>query len=176
VTEHAAHDTRLDRWEHASEWPLTAAALLFLGAYAWPILDTDLPGSVRVLCHTVTWATWALFAIDYGARLYLAEHRRAFIRGNLFDLLVVAVPLLRPLRLLRLVTVLAVLNRLAGDSLRGHLVTYVVGATSLLAFVAALATLESSAAPRTRTSRPSETRCGGPQPRSPPSDTATGTP
>jgi voltage-gated potassium channel len=133
---------RFDRWTQAIEWPLTGAALLFLGAYAWPILDVDLPARILALCQAVTWATWALFVLDYGVRLYLAQHRRAFVADNVFDLLVVALPLLRPLRLLRLVTLLAVLNRLAGHSLRGHLVTYAVGATSLLVFVAALATLD----------------------------------
>lgn len=38
MTEH-----RRDRWERAAEWPLTAAAVLFLAAYAWPILDPELP-------------------------------------------------------------------------------------------------------------------------------------
>ena len=61
---------------------------------------------------------------------------------NIFDLLVVALPLLRPLRLLRLLTLLHVLNRHVAGSLRGRVVIYVIGATALVLFVASLAILD----------------------------------
>lgn len=130
------------RWERRAELPLTAAALLFLAAYAWPILDPDLPQAWRSAFLIVTWATWALFAVDYLARLALSEKRRRFVRQNLLDLLVVAVPLLRPLRLLRLVTLLSFLNRHASSRLRGKVVTYAVGGTLLLVLVGGLAVLD----------------------------------
>lgn len=130
------------RWEVRAELPLTAAALLFLVAYAWPILEPDLPAVWRSTFLAITWITWALFLIDYLARLVLAEQRRAFVRHNLLDLVIVAVPLLRPLRLLRLVTLLSVLNRHAGARLRGKVVTYAIGGTLLLVLVGALAGLD----------------------------------
>ena len=130
------------RWEAAAEWPLTVAALVFLGAYAWPILDQDLAAPWPGLCWIATWVAWSAFAIDYLARLALSVRRGAFVRSNLFDLAVVVLPLLRPLRLLRLVTLLNVLNRHAGSSLRGQVIVYVCGATTLIMFVAALALLD----------------------------------
>jgi voltage-gated potassium channel len=90
----------------------------------------------------VAWAAWALFVVDYLVRLALATERGKFFVRNIFDLLVVALPLLRPLRLLRLVTLLHVLNRHAGGSLRGRVVVYVAGAASLILFVASLAILD----------------------------------
>jgi voltage-gated potassium channel len=135
-------ESRLDRWERRAEWPLTVAALLFLIAYAWPILDPELPSSVRRTLGLVAWAAWALFVVDYLVRLALATERGKFFVRNVFDLLVVALPLLRPLRLLRLVTLLHVLNRHAGGSLRGRVVVYVAGAASLILFVASLAILD----------------------------------
>ena len=135
-------ESRLDRWERRAEWPLTVAALLFLVAYAWPILDPELPSGVRRALGLVAWAAWALFVVDYLVRLALATERGKFFVRNLFDLLVVALPLLRPLRLLRLVTLLHVLNRHAGASLRGRVVVYVAGAASLILFVASLAILD----------------------------------
>ncbi|MBM6403625.1 two pore domain potassium channel family protein [Phycicoccus sp. CSK15P-2] len=51
-------------------------------------------------------------------------------------------PLLRPLQLLRLVTLLGVLNRKAGGSLRGRVAVYVVGGTLTVIVVAALAMLD----------------------------------
>lgn len=135
-------ESRRLRWEIRAEWPLTVAALLFVVAYAWPILDPDLPAPWPFVFLTITWATWALFAVDYLARFVLSRQRRTFVRHNLFDLIVVAVPLLRPLRLLRLVTLLSVLNRHAGARLRGKVLTYVVGGTVLIVLVGALAGLD----------------------------------
>ena len=34
-----------ERWERATHWPLMAAAVAFLVAYAWPILDPGLPAA-----------------------------------------------------------------------------------------------------------------------------------
>jgi voltage-gated potassium channel len=117
-------------------------ALLFLGAYAWPILDPALSTPWVRACDAMTWVAWATFAVDYVVRLGLAQNRGRFFRRNLLDLAVVVLPLLRPLRLLRLVRVLEVLNRAAADSLRGRVAVYVVGGTALVLFVAALAALD----------------------------------
>lgn len=135
-------EERRARWERAAEWPLTALAVLFLGAYAWPILDADLQEPWLALCRVVTWLSWAAFALDYLVRLGLSHRRTAFIRGNLVDLAVVALPLLRPLRLLRLVTVLRVLNRHAAASVRGRVAVYVAGSVVLVLIVGALAILD----------------------------------
>jgi voltage-gated potassium channel len=142
VTVVEAGEARRLRWEARAEWPLTAAALLFLLAYAWPILDPGLPRPWVTVLRGITWATWALFAVDYLVRLGLSTHRGLFVRRNLFDLLVVILPLLRPLRLLRLITLLTVLNRHAGSSLRGKVVTYAAGGTILVVLVGALAGLD----------------------------------
>jgi voltage-gated potassium channel len=130
------------RWENAVEWPLLGAALAFLAAYAWPILDPDLSPALQRLCDVVTWTAWAAFAVDFAVRLTLATNRRRYFLRHLHDLAVIALPLLRPLRLLRLLTVLGALNRRAGSSLRGRVVVYVVGATTLLTAIASLAMLD----------------------------------
>lgn len=130
------------RWEAQAEWPLTIAALAFFAAYAWPILNPDLQPRWVSLSLVVTWGTWALFAGDYIARTLLSRQRRVFVRQHVFDLVVVAVPVLRPLRLLRLVTLLSVLNRHAGSRLRGRVVTYAVAGTVLIVLTAGLAGLD----------------------------------
>jgi voltage-gated potassium channel len=135
-------ESRRQTWERQADWPLTIAAVLFLVAYAAPILRPDLVSPLPTVCWFVTWAAWGLFVVDYIARLALSHDRVAFVRGNLFDLAVVALPLLRPLRLLRLITLLSVLNRYAGGSLRGRVAVYVAGSTALVLFVASLAVLD----------------------------------
>ncbi len=135
-------DPRRERWEDATDWILTLAALLFLVAYAWPIIDPGLAEPWRSVLRWVTWLAWIWFAVDYAARVWLSADRTRFVRTHLPDLAVIVLPLLRPLRLLRLVTLLNVLNRHAGRSLRGRVAVYVVGATTLLMFIAALAVLD----------------------------------
>jgi voltage-gated potassium channel len=133
---------RLERWIERTEWPLMVAALAFLVAYAWPILDRDLPAGALLACTTITWVAWTAFTVDFVARVVLASDRRRYVLRHLHDLAVIALPLLRPLRLLRLVAVIGVLNRQAGSSLRGRVVVYVAGTTTLLSALSALAMLD----------------------------------
>ncbi len=141
--------TRVQRWQQATEWPLTGAAALFLAVYAWPIIDPHLPAPIDRACRLVQWVTWIAFVIDYVVRLVLADHRTRYLLHHLLDLAVVALPLLRPLRLLRLVVVLDVVNRRAESSLRGKVAVYVGGGSALLAFCGALAVLDAErASPR----------------------------
>ncbi|GAB3577923.1 potassium channel family protein [Leifsonia lichenia] len=131
----------LERWHRTTEWPLTGAAALFLVAYAWEVI-ADLSGPPLVVAETVIWLTWGVFLVDYFVCLLLAPNRWRWFYTHLFDLAIVVLPMLRPLRLLRLVTILSVLQRTAGAAFRGRVVVYVVGAGALLVFTAALAALD----------------------------------
>jgi voltage-gated potassium channel len=135
-------DERVRNWEQKTEWPLAVIALLFLGAYAWPILDGNLNSALHGLCSAVDYAAWAAFVVDYVVRLSLADRRGHYFWHHLPDLAVIALPVLRPLRLLRLVMLLKVLNREATQSLRGRVAIYVTGAFVLLVFCASLAVLD----------------------------------
>lgn len=129
-------------WERRSEWPLAAAAGLFLLVYAWPILDPGISHRSHRACDHISYAIWVIFAVDYVIRVALTEHRVRYIGRHIPDLAVIALPLLRPLRLLRLVYLIRALNRGAMASLRGRIIVYVTGATTLLIFCAALAVLD----------------------------------
>lgn len=130
-----------DTWHRRTEWPLSIAALLFLGAYAWPILQTDLDAHVRRACRLTEYLASGAFAVDYAARLILTTQRSRFVRTHLFDLATLVLPLLRPLRLLRLVVLMRVLNRRATAAFRGRVVLYVVSSAAVVILVAALAAL-----------------------------------
>lgn len=129
---------RLERWQRAVEWPLVAAALVFLLAYGLPIVIQVSP-AVGHWCDAFILLTWLLFAMEYLVRFALAPRKAAFVRTNLLDLFVIALPILRPLRLLRLVALLSVLNRAGAQTLRGRVIVYVVGGASLLVLCAGLA-------------------------------------
>jgi len=129
------------RWEKLTEWPLTAAAVIFLVAYASPIIWPGEDPRLTVLCRAAVWVTWGVFAVDFGVRVALAERRGRYVLKHWLDVLIIALPLLRPLRLLRLVTLLKVLNRRATSGLRGRVAIYVAGGSALLAVCGALAEL-----------------------------------
>jgi voltage-gated potassium channel len=130
-----------ERWQRRADGPLTAAALLFLGAWSWPILQPGISHGWHRACDVAAWAVWAIFALDYGIRFVLSRDRMGFVRHSVLDLLIVVLPIFRPLRLLRLVKLLGVFNRRAGTSLRGRVAAYVIGGTALVLYVAAVAEL-----------------------------------
>ena len=129
-------------WTRHTEYPLAAAAALSLAAYAWPILNPAMPHSLKRTCALIVYVVWALFAVDYLCRLALARHKRRFVWRNMLDLISIALPVLRPLRLLRLIALLRVLNRKATSSLHGRVAVYVGSSAALIIFVAALAVLD----------------------------------
>jgi voltage-gated potassium channel len=133
---------RRKRWEAAGEIPLAVASLAFLAAYAWPILDLGLSATLVSLCSWVVWGSWAVLVADFLVRLVLSESRSRFILSTPLELATIALPLLRPLRLLRLLTLLAAVNRHAGSTLRGRVGIYVASSMLLVVFVASLAVLD----------------------------------
>jgi voltage-gated potassium channel len=127
------------RYEELSEWPLVALAVLFVAAYAWGVLRPDLPHWLLTTLHAVTVVAWPVFLTDYVLRLFLARHRWAFVRRNWVDGVAVALPLLRPLRIISLVRVARVLDRRLTSSLHGRVAAYVTLTASLVVFMASLA-------------------------------------
>jgi len=47
------------------------------------------------------WVIWAIFALELGVKTYLAPARGRYLKLHWFDVLIVAVPFLRPLRIIR---------------------------------------------------------------------------
>jgi voltage-gated potassium channel len=89
-----------------------------------------------------TWIVWSLFVVDYIIRLSLAPDRRRWFVRHLFDLLIVALPLMRPLRLLRLVVLVGALQKAVGDAVRGRILIYTITGVVLLVYVASLAIVD----------------------------------
>lgn len=132
----------MKHWERVTAWPLGASAVVFLIAYSWPILDLGLPRWLVVTCHVLVWFTWALFAVDAVVRFALNKNRKRYLAIHLFDLAIIVLSLWRPLKLLRLATMIRFLNRRASRSLRGRLVIYAAAGCALLLFCGSLAILD----------------------------------
>jgi voltage-gated potassium channel len=86
--------------------------------------------------------TWGILVADFLVRLALSKNRGRFVLSTPLEIATIALPLLRPLRLLRLLTLLGAVNRHAGNTLRGRVGIYVAGSMALVVFVASLAVLD----------------------------------
>jgi voltage-gated potassium channel len=132
------------RWERRTNGPLFWLALLFVAVLLAPLLVQLQPRQMAALT-AVGAAIWAAFAVDYAARLFLAQERRRFVRTHRLDLLVVLLPLLRPLRALLLVrltgagALLGLARGHAQRSLHARVTGYVGAVTVVVLGVAAVA-------------------------------------
>src|SRR5271165_827474 len=133
--------SRLQQWENRAEWPLAAIAVIFLAAYSVQVLAQP-RGHVSRLLDMLMYALYAAFAVDYVARLALAERRLPWFFRHLLDLAIIALPFLRPLRLLRLVVLVGVLQKAFGDALRGRVVVFTASTAVLLVYASSLAVLQ----------------------------------
>ena len=105
-------------------------AVVFLIAYSAQIV-TDASGLDYERYELVLNICWAIFGIDYLVRLITAPEKWRWFKANLVDFFSVALPFLRPLRLVRLVALLR------------HRISFYTGAISaLLIWVGALTVLE----------------------------------
>ncbi|MCT7351907.1 potassium channel family protein [Streptomyces sp. 15-116A] len=129
------------RWERRTQRPLLCLALAFAVAYAVPIVEPDASADVVELCTAVEWVVWGAFALDYLVRLWLSEHRVLFVRTHWVDLVAVLLPLIQPLRLLRVVSTLLLVGQRARLASQIRLTTYVAGSVVGLLMFGSLAVL-----------------------------------
>lgn len=132
----------MQRWERRAEVPLLLLAVAFLVAYAWPVLDPRLDSDLRNFLTVASWTVWGAFAVDFAARIWLAEGRVEYAIRHWYDVALIVLPMMRPLRLLRLLALARVLNRSATSSLIGRVSTYVAGVAILAVFLGAIAVLD----------------------------------
>ncbi|WP_030931843.1 potassium channel family protein [Streptomyces sp. NRRL S-646] len=133
--------TAQGRWEQFTQRPLLALAVAFAVAYAVPIVDHSAGHSLTEVCTAVEWVVWGAFATDYVVRLGLARRRKEFVRTHWLDLCAVVLPILQPLRLLRMVSTLILVGRRARMASQIQLTTYVVGSVVGLLMFGSLAVL-----------------------------------
>jgi voltage-gated potassium channel len=131
----------LERWESRAEWLLAGVAVVFLVAYSVQVLAQP-HGLTKSLLEWFMYALWLAFAVDYLARLILADQRMRWFFRNLLDLAIIAIPFLRALRMLRLVAVIDALQKAFGDANRGRLVIYTAFSAVLLIYAGSLAELD----------------------------------
>ena len=98
-----------DRFSEAVALPLTILALAWLPILLIPIA-AHLPDSVARTFEVVDYVVWVAFAMEYAVKLYLTPLRHHYFTHHLVELAVVALPLLRPLRAIRLLRLFNILR------------------------------------------------------------------
>lgn len=132
--------TRLERYEQRTQTPLLVLALLFLAVYGLQVVQPGLPGAVRDLLATANGVIWLAFAADLAFRVALARRRVHYLLTHPIDVLVVVLPMLRPLRVLRVFAAgQQLLTRGRGLAQSGQAV---VVTAAILVLVGALAVLD----------------------------------
>jgi voltage-gated potassium channel len=134
-------ESNLQRWVRHAEWPLAVAAVVFLVLFTRQVLVAP-HGREAHLVWAINWAIWGLFFLDYFVRLYLATDRWRWFLRHLVDFAIVTLPLARPLRLLRLLVLIEVLQKAVGDAFRGKIVVYTMSGVVLLIYTASLAVFD----------------------------------
>jgi voltage-gated potassium channel len=137
-----AEGPRVAAWQRRTEWPLAILAVCFLAAYAVQVLARGLDPTWRHLVNDGVWTIWALFLLDFVVRVYLARRHTRYVWRHSADIAIIALPMLRPLRVLRVILLMRMLNRRLADQLRGRVVVYGAFTAVLLIFCASLAVLQ----------------------------------
>ena len=94
-------EVMLHQIERVTELPLLILAFvmipLLLGPMLWELLPQE-----EAIFETVNTFIWAIFAVDLVIKVMVAPRRWPYIKRHWLEVLIVAVPFLRPLRLLRI--------------------------------------------------------------------------
>ena len=85
-------EKNLAAWEERSSRPMFVASVLYLLAFAAPIMSTRIQEPYDGYLNIIQLILWGLFAADYCIRLYLAPRRLYFITHNLMNLAIVLLP------------------------------------------------------------------------------------
>ena len=90
-----------DRFASFVDVPMTFLAILMVPVIIVPLVS-HLSPTINLVLDSAGVAIWVFFFVEYVIKLYLAKHKLYFVKTHIFDLVVIAVPFLRPLRILRL--------------------------------------------------------------------------
>lgn len=98
-----------DRFSRVVDGPLTVLALAMVPLLIAPLV-AEFPESIDRAFLAADYFIWAVFAVEYVTKLYLAPSRGRFVKTHVPDLIVVIIPFLRPLRILRSTRALRILR------------------------------------------------------------------
>ena len=133
---------RLEAYEDRTSMIMVVLALIYLGVFSAQVLIYPLHEPVSGLLALVAVVIWVVFATDLAVRAYLAPRRLTYLAKHPIDVLAVAVPAFRSLRVLRALTAGQWLVRRGARLAAGRTALAIVVAVVFLAYIGALAVLD----------------------------------
>lgn len=119
--------------------PLGIASLLYLAGYAAHVLARGLSPTGHDVLRAVIGAAWAVFVVDYAVHWRLSGRGLGFVTRHWLDTVVMLLPLLWPLRIVRLYDVVRRRRGGARLTLHARVVLYAGVSALLLGFSGSLA-------------------------------------
>ena len=104
-TENGAIERRevmLDKIERATELPMMVLAFVMIPLLVAPLF-WDLSSRAEAVVLALDGFIWALFATDLAIKVAIAPQRLKYVRQHWLDVMIVLVPIVRPLRILRII-------------------------------------------------------------------------
>lgn len=113
-------------------------ALVFLVVYSLPAFNANLSSDAQVKINVIQWFSWIVFALDVIIGITFSSSKLNYLKSHPLELAAVVLPFLRPLRLLRFISVGAlVIQKISVGKSVG--ITIRLAVTSIfLAFIAAV--------------------------------------
>lgn len=133
---------KLATYEDKTQHALTFLALVFLVIYAGQVLVESTNEVMVRLLNFLSWIIWAVFLLDYLFRIYLATDRMSYFKRRILELVVIALPMLRPLRSLRVLSLANLTTRKQESDYLLNGARIVAASTLLLVFIGALSVLD----------------------------------
>jgi hypothetical protein len=93
-------DELRDRVEHRFHWPMIVLALAILPLLAIEVWRQP-TGPLKLAIEVGFGVIWLAFVVEFVWKIAIAESRIEYVRRNWFDLVIILLPLLRPLRAFR---------------------------------------------------------------------------
>ena len=93
-----ADDDLRERVERRFHWPMILLALAVLPLLAIELLQKP-TGRIEFWVEFGFWVIWIAFLVEFVIKIAIAESRWEYVKRNWLDVVVILVPLLRPLRL-----------------------------------------------------------------------------
>ena len=117
---------------------LTVFALIFLIAFSLPAINPNLSDKTLSILDLSQWVIWVAFALDLLMGLYHSDQKAKYILHHPLEVLTVLLPFLRPLRLLRVISLGSIVIQKVTMGRQIAVTVKVVLASTLLAYIAAV--------------------------------------
>jgi voltage-gated potassium channel len=132
----------LQQWQKKTAVPSLILSLLFTLSFVVPIYWYPVNLTIKTICTVINYGTWILFAADYAFQIKLAPNVSKYLKGHIFELLLVILPFFRPLRALRAIAFTAQASIRSKRAFIKSIPVVMTGATVLMIIIMGAAILD----------------------------------